>query len=151
MLHAPMSHASVRVLTSKAMDAALGYRGKFGEKAVVPIGTLVSQIAMVMQEYTQMGGVRPFGVALLVAGIDLDGPVLYRLEPSGCFSAWKCIAIGSGSAEAEAMLHEGFEESMDRQHALDLCLRVLQRCSRGTTREDIESAFIEEGAMEELQ
>lgn len=151
MLRPPILHAPVRVLTSKAMDAALGYGVKFGEKAAVPVGTLVSKIAMVMQEYTQMGGVRPFGVALLVAGIDLDGPALYRLEPSGCYSAWKCIAIGKGSAEAEAMLHEGFEDSMDRQHALDLCLRVLQRCSKGTTTEDIESAFIEEGAMEELQ
>lgn len=143
--------AVVRVLTTKAMDIALGYRGKLGEKAVVPLGTLVSQIAMVMQEYTQMGGVRPFGVALLVAGIDVDGPMLYRLEPSGCYSAWKCIAIGKGSAEAEAMLHEDFDESMDRQRALDLIIEVLQRCSRGTTREEIETAFIEEGTMGALQ
>lgn len=142
---------AARVLTSKAMEIVLEYRGKFGEQALVPVGTLVSQISMVMQEYTQMGGVRPFGVALLVAGIDVDGPLIYRLEPSGCYSAWKCIAIGKGSAEAEAMLHEAFEESMDRQRALDLVLRVLQRCSRGTAREEIEMAFVEDGAMGALE
>lgn len=137
--------ADSRVLTRKAMDTALEYRGKYGERALVPIVTLVSKVAMVMQEYTQMGGVRPFGVVLLVAGVDLDGPQLYKVEPSGSFSAWKCLAVGKGSLAAEAMLHEGFEELMDRDRALELVVSVLQKSSIGTSREDIETAFIEEG------
>lgn len=133
--------ADSRVLTRKASDTALEYRGKYGEKALIPVATLVSKVAMVMQEYTQMGGVRPFGVVLLVAGVDLDGPQLYKVEPSGSFSAWKCLAVGKGSLAAEAMLHEGFEESMDRDSALDLVVSVLQKSSIGTSREDIETAF----------
>lgn len=136
--------ADSRVLTRKAMDTALEYRGKYGERAVEPVVTLVSKVAMVMQEYTQLGGVRPFGVVLLVAGVDLDGPQLYKVEPSGSFSAWKCLAVGKGSLGAEAMLHEGFEESMDRDRALELVVSVLQKSSVGTSRADIETTFIEE-------
>lgn len=139
--------ADSRVLTRKVMGAALEYRGKYCESDVVPVGTLVSKVAMVMQEHTQMGGVRPFGVVLLVAGIDLDGPQLFKVEPSGSFSAWKCLAVGKGSLAAEAMLHEGFEESMDRDCALDLVVSAIQKSSIGTRREDIETAFIEQGSF----
>lgn len=134
--------SNYRVLTRKAADTALEYRRKFGESMSVPVGTLVSKIAEVMQDYTQIGGVRPFGVALLVAGIDC----IYKVEPSGSFSAWKCIAVGKGSLAAEAMLHEGFKESMDRESALELLLSVLQRCSIGTRREDIDTACIEDSS-----
>ncbi len=48
-----------------------------------------------MQEYTQSGGVRPFGVSLLVAGIDGDGvPRLFQVDPSGAYFGWKATAIG---------------------------------------------------------
>lgn len=40
---------------------------------------------------------RPFGVALLVAGWDDDGPVLFHTDPSGTYLKYKAMAIGSGS------------------------------------------------------
>lgn len=40
---------------------------------------------------------RPFGVALLIAGVDEDGPQLYHAEPSGTFFRYDAKAIGSGS------------------------------------------------------
>lgn len=134
---------NVRVLTKKAEACCLGYRGKFGETGVVPVGTLVADIAMTMQEYTQMGGVRPFGVALLVAGLDLNGLKLFRLDSAGSYSAWKAVAIGKGSAEAEVILHQNFKDSMTREGALELVLDVVERCCSGTRREDVETAFIE--------
>ena len=41
-----------------------------------------------MQEYTQSGGVRPFGVSCLVAGYDNDGPQLFQVDPSGVIHAF---------------------------------------------------------------
>lgn len=141
----------VRVLRRKAEAYCLGYRGKFGENAVVPVGTLVADMAMTMQEYTQMGGVRPFGVAFLVAGLDLDGLKLYRLDSAGTYSAWEAIAIGKGSEEAEVMLHEHLKDSMNREDALELVLDVVQTCSSGARREDIETAVIEAPRRRNLQ
>lgn len=44
---------------------------------------------------------RPFGVALLIAGWDLEaGPVLYHTDPSGTYVKYRCMAIGSGSEGA---------------------------------------------------
>lgn len=141
----------LRVLTTKAQECCLGYRGKFGNDAVVPIGTLVSEMAMVMQEYTQMGGVRPFGVALLVASVEVDGTRLYRLEPAGSYSAWKACAIGKGSTEAEAMLHDQFKESMDRDGAVQLALSTVLGCApNGVREEDVEIVCVEEAKIEAL-
>ena len=55
---------------------------------------LVRDTATVCQEYTQSGGVRPFGVSLLVAGFDDEGPHLYQVDPSGAYFGWKATAIG---------------------------------------------------------
>ena len=42
----------------------------------------------------ESGGVRPFGVSLLMAGVDENGPQLYQIDPSGSFFEWKASAIG---------------------------------------------------------
>jgi len=43
---------------------------------------------------------RPYGVALLVAGVDHNGPILYQTDPSGTYVQWKARAIGSGGDTA---------------------------------------------------
>ena len=45
----------------------------------MPVSQLVREVGAVMQEFTQSGGVRPFGVSLLVAGYDEEGPQLYQV------------------------------------------------------------------------
>ena len=47
---------------------------------------------------------RPFGVALLVAGWDHRGPVLYHTDPSGTFTRFDAKAIGAGSEGAQTAL-----------------------------------------------
>ena len=68
-----------RVLVTEARKAASVYEAKYGE--AIPTEQLVIQLATVMQSYTQMGGVRPFGCSLLVIGVDQQaGPMLYQVR-----------------------------------------------------------------------
>ena len=77
----------------KARKEAQSYYREYRETK--PVGQLVKSTASVMQEYTQSGGVRPFGVSLLVAGMDGDGvPRLFQVDPSGAYFGWKATAIG---------------------------------------------------------
>ena len=77
----------------KARKSSQAYLREYRETK--PVGQLVKSTASVMQEYTQSGGVRPFGVSLLVAGIDSDGvPRLFQVDPSGAYFGWKATAIG---------------------------------------------------------
>ncbi|OMH81919.1 Proteasome subunit alpha type-2-A [Zancudomyces culisetae] len=66
-----------------------------------------------MQEFTQSGGVRPFGVSLLIAGIDEDDhgnarPCLYQLDPSGAYFPWKATAIGKNMASLKSFLEKRY-------------------------------------------
>ena len=91
-------------------------------KEHIPVAQLCREIAATMQEFTrasllhpnnnifrahpcsvsvvnwglpaESGGVRPFGVSLMLAGCDDNGPQLYQIDPSGTYFAWKASAIG---------------------------------------------------------
>ena len=68
---------------------------------------------------------RPFGVALLIAGVDEDGPHLYHTDPSGTYVEWKAKAIGAGSEGAQTALQEAYSKSMTLEEAETLALRTL--------------------------
>jgi len=69
---------------------------------------------------------RPFGVALLVAGIDQNGPVLFHTDPSGTFVQFDAKAIGAASEGAQTTLQEKYNKSMKLEEAETLALSVLK-------------------------
>ncbi|KKY21538.1 putative proteasome component pup2 [Phaeomoniella chlamydospora] len=70
---------------------------------------------------------RPFGVALLIAGWDEDGPQLYHAEPSGTFYRYDAKAIGSGSEGAQAELQTEYHRSLTLEEAETLVLKTLKQ------------------------
>lgn len=70
---------------------------------------------------------RPFGVALLIGGVDATGPVLYHTDPSGTFSRFEAKAIGAGSEGAQAQLQEHYNKSMTLREAQQLAFDVLKQ------------------------
>ncbi|EGP83898.1 proteasome core particle subunit alpha 5 [Zymoseptoria tritici IPO323] len=70
---------------------------------------------------------RPFGVALLIAGYDENGPSLYHAEPSGTFYRYDAKAIGSGSEGAQAELQNEFHKSLTLEEAEVLVLKTLKQ------------------------
>jgi len=70
---------------------------------------------------------RPFGVALLVCGIDENGPSLFHTDPSGAFRKYDAKAIGAGSEGAQTALQEQYNKSMTLREAQKLALEVLRQ------------------------
>jgi 20S proteasome subunit alpha 4 len=82
-------------------------------------------IAGVQQKYTQSGGVRPFGIATLVAGFEASGaPCLFQTDPSGTFSAWKAAATGRNSKTVREWLEKHYAE-LSGDDAVKLAVRAL--------------------------
>ena len=113
-----------RLLVDEARKECQVYRKTYQES--IPILQLVKAIAAVYQEYTQSGGVRPFGVSLLVAGVDNTGYHLYQLDPSGTFLAWKAIAIGRNASNAKSTLEKRFIADADIEDAINTALITLK-------------------------
>ena len=53
---------------------------------------------------------RPFGVALLIAGVDENGPQLFHVDPSGTFMRYDAKSIGSGSEGAQTELQDSWHK-----------------------------------------
>ncbi|KAM0752676.1 proteasome subunit alpha type 5 [Meredithblackwellia eburnea MCA 4105] len=70
---------------------------------------------------------RPFGVALLIAGVDESGCQLFHADPSGTFMRYDAKAIGSGSEGAQSELQDSYNKSMTLAEAQTLALKVLKQ------------------------
>nr|GMC76843.1 proteasome subunit alpha type-2-A [Ipomoea batatas] len=84
-----------------------------------------------MQEFTQSGGVRPFGVSLLVAGFDDKGPQLYQVDPSGSYFSWKASAMGKNVSNAKTFLEKRYTEDMELDDAVHTAILTLKEGFEG--------------------
>lgn len=104
----------------------------------IPTAQLVRRVADVMQEYTQSGGVRPFGVSLLIAGWDNDDnvPYLYQCDPSGAYFAWKATAIGKNHINGKTFLEKRYSEKLELEDAIHTAILTLKESFEGQMTED---------------
>ena len=120
-----------RVLVDKSRKVAhTQYKRIYNEYP--PTKILVSKIAAIIQEATQSGGVRPFGVSLLVAGYDdHKGFSLYQVDPSGAYFPWKATAIGKGSTAAKTFLEKRWNDELELEDAIHIALLTLKESVEG--------------------
>ena len=55
---------------------------------------------------------RPFGVAILLAGVDETGPCLYQIDPSGTSVRYLAAAVGQGHETAMSTLQDEYAKVM---------------------------------------
>lgn len=132
-----------RVLVRSARKAAQKYYQTYHE--AIPVNQLVREVASVMQEFTQSGGVRPFGVSLLVAGFDDEGPQLCQIDPSGSYYAWKASAIGKNMVNAKTFLEKRYADDMELEDAIHTAILTLKEGFEG----QVTAANIEIGVIGE--
>jgi len=101
----------------------------------IGVEPLVKRICDYKQAYTQSGGVRPFGTALLIAGIDEEGTHLYETDPSGSLTAYKAGSIGSGRNTVMELLERDYRDGMSHDEALTLGLKALKESSEEPLKE----------------
>ena len=115
--------ADCRVLVDYARVKCQVNRITYSEP--IEVSALVKDICDRKQRFTQMGGIRPFGVTLLVAGSD-TGPHLYETDPSGTMREWRAHAVGRGAKEAKKVLMDEFKDNLSKDKAIDLALKALK-------------------------
>ncbi|KOX93833.1 archaeal proteasome endopeptidase complex subunit alpha [Haloarcula rubripromontorii] len=115
--------ADARQLIDVARRQAQVNRLRYDEPASVE--SLTKEITDYIQQYTQTGGARPFGVALLVAGIEAGEPRLFETDPSGTPYEWQAVAIGGSREDIQSFLEDEYAEGMDLEGGIELALRAL--------------------------
>jgi len=148
-----------RVLVDRARKVShTAYKRIYNEYP--PTRILVQDVARVVQEATQSGGVRPYGVSLLIAGWDegvepetkeassegagaeikkigktggilKGGPSLYQVDPSGSYFPWKATAIGKHATSAKTFLEKRYTEGLELEDAIHIALLTLKETIEG--------------------
>jgi proteasome alpha subunit len=117
--------ADGRVLVNYArLDAQIN-RITYGER--IPVSILVKKICDFMWLHTQQAGLRPFGVSLLMAGIDESGVHLYESDPSGALVGYKAGGIGEGKTAVTEIFEDNYKEDMNRSQAVLLALDTAEK------------------------
>jgi 20S proteasome subunit alpha 2 len=128
-----------RLLVRQARKIAQNYYMIYNES--IPTSQLVQRIAGVMQEYTQSGGVRPFGVSLLICGLEESSttgekiPLLFQCDPSGAYFAWKATAMGKNSINGKTFLEKRYTEDMELDDAVHIAILTLKEGFEGQMNE----------------
>ncbi len=92
----------------------------------IDVVTIVKDVCNLKQVCTQSGGLRPFGVSLILAGVDEEGPKLFETDPTGIFFQFKATVIGEGEAEINEILEKEYNEKMTIDDGLKLCIKSLK-------------------------
>ena len=133
--------SDARVLIERAQLKAQQHKITYDS----PIDTLtiVKDICDLKQVCTQSGGLRPFGVSILVAGIDDHTPRLYETDPTGIYFPYRATAIGEGEVEIEEILRKEYKEDITIEEGFKMSLKSLKKVLGDNFKiERIDAAYI---------
>ena len=97
----------------------------------IEVEALSKKLCDHMQSLTQYGGIRPYGTALLIAGVS-DGEVrLFETDPSGTLLEYKATGIGIGRPAAMKVFEEEYNPETEIKDAIPLGLKALHSATEG--------------------
>lgn len=112
-----------RIQVDSARFFSQGNRLTYDEP--VEVATVAKHLADQSHQFTQYSGVRPYGVALIIAGVDQQGEAVFVTDPSGTFVEYAAVAIGSGSDEVSEFLEKTYKEDMSLEDSAALAIAAI--------------------------
>ena len=136
-------HADGLHLIEMARSSAQSHRMVYEE--VKSVESIAKDIASYMLQATLYGGIRPYGVSLLLGGIDTQ-PRLFEVEPGASLLGYKADAIGVGKKVATEMLSRDYKDGMVVDDAIALGIKILKKVNEGKLDSDhVDMGYVEDG------
>ncbi len=132
--------ADGRTLVDEARNEAQKHLMTFDEE--IPTSVLATFIADRCQQFTQYGGVRPYGLSTISGGVKDGEAEVYHTDPSGTLSQWKAVAIGKGRQKAKEHLEENWEEGLDQEAAIEIAVEALSEGEEDIELKNVELAVL---------
>ncbi|MFA4887229.1 MAG: archaeal proteasome endopeptidase complex subunit alpha [Candidatus Nanoarchaeia archaeon] len=89
--------------------------------------SLVKEIANMKQAFTQYGGARPFGVSILFAGVDDEGPQLYVTDVTGIYFQYKATALGEAEVQLKEILEKEYTDELTVEQGIKLGINAMRK------------------------
>ena len=117
--------SDARVLIERAQVKAQQHRVQYDNP--IDTASIVKDMCNLKQVCTQSGGLRPFGVSILVAGIDNNHGTLFETDPTGIYFQYKATAIGEGEVDVEEILHKEYKDDMSIEDGIHMAIKALDK------------------------
>jgi len=92
---------------------------------VTEVEAIAKHLADQSHQFTQYSGVRPFGVALIIAGVDKKGTKIFVTDPSGTYVPYSAVAIGGNSDEVTEFLEKNYKNEISVDDAITLAISAI--------------------------
>ena len=132
--------ADARMLVNQARIRAQVHRITYEEP--IDVWGIAKVIGDRMQLSTLYAGLRPFGVSLLIGGVDTTGSHLIESDPSGMLFEWSAWSIGRGANLANKILKEKWKKDMEEENAIRLAIDTLRKSEKNVSGNNIEVVTI---------
>ena len=97
----------------------------------IDVETLAKKLCDHMQTYTMFGGARPYGTALLIAGVSDGTTRLFETDPSGTLLEYKATGIGTGRPAVMKVFEDEYNPDAGCRDAILLGLKALNAATEG--------------------
>ena len=102
---------------------------RYGDLA--PVNVVSQKIADHLQESTQVGGRRPYGASLIIAGVDETGPRVFEVEPGGTPTEYHAVAEGQNRRKIMEYFEQEYDSELSTEEAIQLAADALNTFSEG--------------------
>jgi proteasome alpha subunit len=115
--------SDARILLDREQVLAQQHRVTYDEP--IDVISIVKDLSDIKQQYTQHPGVRPFGIDVMIAGID-NNPRLFVSDVTGNFIEYKASAIGENDEKIKEKLRQVYKENMTLNEAIKTALEIFR-------------------------
>ncbi|OZJ02337.1 hypothetical protein BZG36_04592 [Bifiguratus adelaidae] len=128
--------ADSRHITNRARDEAQSWRDIY--RTPIPAKSLAERMGQYVSAYTLYSSVRPFGSSTILGLMDIDGPKLYMIEPSGVYWGYHGCAIGKGKQVAKTEIEKLKLSEMTAKQAVVEAARIIHAAHDDSKDKDFE-------------
>jgi proteasome alpha subunit len=116
--------SDARVLIERAQYLAQQHRVVYGSPIEPEL--IVKEISNLKQQFTQYGGARPFGVSIMIAGVNGKKPELYTSDVTGNYFNYHANAIGENDEKIKEKLREKFRQDLTLKKGVKIALDIFE-------------------------
>lgn len=116
--------SDARVLIEKAQLISQQHRVTY-DSPIEP-ELVVKEISNIKQQFSQYGGARPFGVSMMIAGINNGKPELYTSDVTGNYLGYHANAVGENDDKIKEKLREKYSSDLTIKKGVKLALDIFK-------------------------
>lgn len=135
--------SDARILMERAQVIAQQHRITYDES--IDVESVIKEIANMKQAFTQYGGARPFGVEVMVTGINADSgdAQLYVSDVTGNYTGYKATAIGENDENIKEILRSEWKENFTTEQGIKFALSIFKKIlGKNFSIKRFESAYV---------